>query len=87
MEIVAAILKPEVWAAFGPLGLVCLALFALLWKLQAEHRDERREMREEANQRTEQMLSVQRETNAALNALTMEISRANERSRRYGDAP
>lgn len=90
--------NPALWAQFGPLGLVCLALFAFLWKILADHRAalsamenrhllERQEMRKAEDRRTEQMLAVQRETNAALNALTVEIGHANERWRRYDLEP
>lgn len=74
----ADIVRPDLWASFGPLGLVCLALFGLLVWLMRDHRRERREMREEANMRVEQMVGVQRETNLAMDGMRGSIDRQTE---------
>lgn len=85
MEPLTALAKPDLWAQFGPMGLVSLALFAFLWRMLDTHRAERREMREEANIRANQLMTLQRETNLAMQGLTMAIERGNEHGRRGGD--
>lgn len=76
------IIKPDIWAQFGPLGLVCLSLFILVIWILRNHRDERREMREEANMRVKQMLDVQRETNLAIQGMTTALEKQTERGLR-----
>lgn len=82
VEAVAKAMEPGVWAQFGPMGLVALALFAFLWKLLDTQRMERQEMRKEAETRAEQMMTLQRETNLAIQGLTVAINQSNERWRR-----
>jgi rhamnogalacturonyl hydrolase YesR len=76
------IAQPALWAKEGPMGLVAMALFVALFFLLKQHRDERREMREESDARIAQMLAVQRETNLVIQNLTAALERQNERWRR-----
>lgn len=83
---ITTLLNPALWSQFGPMGLIAVALFAVLWKMLDRHQAERAEMRQEARERAEQLMTLQRETNLAIQGLTMTLERSNDRHRR-GEVP
>lgn len=54
----AKIIEPSVWAEYGLGGLVILALFVFLFWISRQHRDERKEWRQDAERRDDKLTSA-----------------------------
>ncbi len=51
----AKLVEPNTWAQFGFGGLVSLALFVFLFWISRQHRDERKEWRQDAERRDDKL--------------------------------